>query len=64
MIFLFKHVSSNFQICTLDEEGELIVWSVLYTMGIRLGDLGLAPWGDVRLQTSQQISLDSRRDKM
>ncbi|XP_046749991.1 cytoplasmic dynein 2 intermediate chain 1 isoform X2 [Diprion similis] len=52
------------QICTLDEEGELIIWSVLYTMGIHTDDLGLAQWGDIRLQKTQQISIDTRRDKL
>ncbi|XP_046625405.1 cytoplasmic dynein 2 intermediate chain 1 isoform X1 [Neodiprion virginianus] len=52
------------QICTLDEEGELIVWSVLYTMGIRTDDLGLAHWGDIRLQKTQQIAINTRRDKL
>ncbi|XP_012260238.2 cytoplasmic dynein 2 intermediate chain 1 isoform X1 [Athalia rosae] len=52
------------QICTLDEHGELIIWSVLYTMGVHIEDLGLAHWGDIRLQKSDRIILDKQSDDM
>ncbi|XP_076229154.1 uncharacterized protein LOC116431592 isoform X2 [Nomia melanderi] len=45
------------QICSLNEKGSLIIWSVLHSMGINIDDLGLSYWGCVRLVKSQELLL-------
>ncbi|XP_033208063.1 WD repeat-containing protein 60 isoform X2 [Belonocnema kinseyi] len=53
-------VSNKFlpiQICSLDEEGSLIIWSVLHTMTKNIQDIGLSHWGDVKLVKSQEVPL-------
>ncbi|XP_076242059.1 cytoplasmic dynein 2 intermediate chain 1 isoform X2 [Calliopsis andreniformis] len=45
------------QICSLNEKGCLIIWSVLHSMGINVDDLGLSCWGSVRLVKSQELLL-------
>ncbi|XP_029047620.2 cytoplasmic dynein 2 intermediate chain 1 [Osmia bicornis bicornis] len=51
------------QICSLNEKGSLIIWSVLHSMGINVDDLGLSFWGSVRLVKSQEVLLqfDNRK---
>ncbi|GAB1859922.1 Wd repeat-containing protein 60 [Camponotus japonicus] len=50
------------QICSLDEDGYLIIWSIVHNMGINIDDLGLSHWGNIRLVKNQKMSL-TRRDK-
>ncbi|XP_032675193.1 WD repeat-containing protein 60 isoform X2 [Odontomachus brunneus] len=45
------------QICSLDEDGCLIVWSIVHNMGVIIDDLGLSHWGDIRLIKNQKTSL-------
>ncbi|XP_014469680.1 PREDICTED: WD repeat-containing protein 60 [Dinoponera quadriceps] len=45
------------QICSLDEDGCLVVWSIVHNMGISIDDLGLSHWGDIRLIKNQKTSL-------
>ncbi|XP_053977008.1 cytoplasmic dynein 2 intermediate chain 1 isoform X1 [Hylaeus volcanicus] len=47
------------QICSLNEKGSLIIWSVLHSMGINVDDLGLSYWGSIRLVKSQELLLQS-----
>ncbi|CAL7937715.1 unnamed protein product [Xylocopa violacea] len=51
------------QICSLNENGSLIIWSVLHNMGKIVDDLGLSFWGCVRLVESQEILLQSNNKK-
>ncbi|XP_036151371.1 WD repeat-containing protein 60 isoform X1 [Monomorium pharaonis] len=45
------------QICSLDEDGCLIIWSIVHNMGINIDDLGLSHWGDIRLIKNQKMFL-------
>ncbi|XP_078033323.1 cytoplasmic dynein 2 intermediate chain 1 isoform X1 [Augochlora pura] len=45
------------QICSLNEKGSLIIWSVLHSMGLNIDDLGLSYWGSIRLVRSQELLL-------
>ncbi|XP_076650972.1 cytoplasmic dynein 2 intermediate chain 1 [Halictus rubicundus] len=45
------------QICSLNEKGSLIIWSVLHSMGLNIDDLGLSYWGSIRLVKSQELLL-------
>nr|XP_012223015.1 PREDICTED: LOW QUALITY PROTEIN: WD repeat-containing protein 60 [Linepithema humile] len=45
------------QICSLDEDGWLIVWSIVHSMGVIIDDLGLSHWGDIRLIKNQKMFL-------
>ncbi|XP_058797545.1 cytoplasmic dynein 2 intermediate chain 1 isoform X2 [Phymastichus coffea] len=47
----------SIQICSLDDEGHLIIWSVLRNLSVNLDDLGLTPWGKVKLVKSQEVPL-------
>ncbi|XP_076630071.1 cytoplasmic dynein 2 intermediate chain 1 isoform X1 [Colletes latitarsis] len=47
------------QICSLNEKGRLVIWSVLHSMGINVDDLGLSYWGSIRLVKSQELLLQS-----
>ncbi|XP_012153393.2 cytoplasmic dynein 2 intermediate chain 1 isoform X1 [Megachile rotundata] len=47
------------QICSLNENGSMVIWSVLHDMGISVDDLGLSFWGSVRLVKSQEVFLQS-----
>ncbi|XP_071653960.1 cytoplasmic dynein 2 intermediate chain 1 [Temnothorax longispinosus] len=49
------------QICSLDEDGCLIIWSIVHNMGINIDDLGLSHWGDIRLIKNQKTFL-TRKD--
>ncbi|XP_076758616.1 cytoplasmic dynein 2 intermediate chain 1 isoform X2 [Xylocopa sonorina] len=51
------------QICSLNENGSLIIWSVLHNMGKIVDDLGLSFWGCVRLLESQEILLQLNNKK-
>ncbi|XP_011148975.1 WD repeat-containing protein 60 isoform X2 [Harpegnathos saltator] len=42
------------QICSLDEDGCLVVWSIVHSMGVNIDDLGLSHWGDIRLVKNQK----------
>lgn len=48
---------ASIQICSLDEDGRLIVWSVLRNFSVNSDDLGLTPWGKVKLVKSQELTL-------
>ncbi|XP_024942554.1 WD repeat-containing protein 60 isoform X3 [Cephus cinctus] len=52
------------QICSLDEDGCLIIWSVLKNIGVSNDDLGLSQWGNVKLVKSQEILVGSRKSKI
>ncbi|OXU23624.1 hypothetical protein TSAR_005944 [Trichomalopsis sarcophagae] len=54
----------SIQICTLDEEGRLIIWSVLRNLSTNSDDLGLTQWGKVKLIKSQEVSLFAKRNEM
>lgn len=45
----------SIQICSLDEDGKLIIWSVLRNLSHNSDDLGLSPWGKVKLVKSQDV---------
>ncbi|KAG5308893.1 WDR60 protein, partial [Pseudoatta argentina] len=45
------------QICSLDEDGCLIIWSILHNMGMNIRDLGLSHWGNIRLVKNQKMFL-------
>ncbi|XP_011156708.1 cytoplasmic dynein 2 intermediate chain 1 isoform X2 [Solenopsis invicta] len=45
------------QICSLDEDGCFIIWSIVHNMGINIDDLGLSHWGDIRLVKNQKTFL-------
>ncbi|KAG5345532.1 WDR60 protein, partial [Acromyrmex charruanus] len=45
------------QICSLDEDGCLIIWSILHNMGMNIDDLGLSHWGNIRLVKNQKMFL-------
>ncbi|XP_076301003.1 cytoplasmic dynein 2 intermediate chain 1 isoform X2 [Lasioglossum baleicum] len=45
------------QICSLNEKGSVIIWSVLHSMGLNIDDLGLSYWGSIRLVKSQELLL-------
>ncbi|XP_011337865.2 WD repeat-containing protein 60 [Ooceraea biroi] len=45
------------QICSLDEDGYLIVWSIVHNIGINIDDLGLSHWGDIRFIKNQKTCL-------
>lgn len=47
----------SIQICSLDEEGKLIIWSVLRNLSHNSDDLGLSQWGKVKLIKSQDVPL-------
>ncbi|XP_020278948.1 WD repeat-containing protein 60 isoform X2 [Pseudomyrmex gracilis] len=58
-----KNGSNKFvpiQICSLDENGCLITWSVVHRMGINIDDLGLSHWGDIRLVKNQKALLTQK----
>ncbi|XP_012287653.1 WD repeat-containing protein 60 isoform X2 [Orussus abietinus] len=52
------------QICSLDSDGYLIIWSTFRNIGSATNDLGLSYWGNVKLTKSQEISLGSRKTKI
>ena len=47
----------SIQICSLDEDGRLIIWSVLRNLRHNIEDLGLSQWGRVKLVKSQEVPL-------
>lgn len=51
------------QICSMDEEGVLIMWTVLRSHGSNVEDLGLSPWGRIKLVRSQELTLNLKYDK-
>lgn len=51
------------QICSLNENGTLIIWSVLHNMGKNIEDLGLSFWGTIKLVKSQELFLQSNHKK-
>ncbi|XP_026301303.1 WD repeat-containing protein 60 isoform X2 [Apis mellifera] len=51
------------QICSLNENGTLIIWSVLHNMGKNIEDLGLSFWGTIKLVKSQELFLQSNYKK-
>ncbi|CAK9824334.1 Cytoplasmic dynein 2 intermediate chain 1 [Anthophora retusa] len=51
------------QICSLNENGSLIIWSVLHNMGKNIDDLGLSLWSSIRLVKSQELLLQSYQKK-
>ncbi|XP_011505727.1 PREDICTED: WD repeat-containing protein 60 [Ceratosolen solmsi marchali] len=53
----------SIQICSLDEEGHLIIWSVLRNLNANSNDNGLAQWGKVKLIKSQELSLFVKRNE-
>ncbi|XP_017795904.1 PREDICTED: WD repeat-containing protein 60 [Habropoda laboriosa] len=61
-----EHRNNKFvpiQICSLNENGSLIIWSVLHNMGKNIDDLGLSLWGSIRLVKSQELLLQSSKKK-
>lgn len=54
----------SIQICTLDEEGRLIIWSVLRNLSTNSEDLGLTQWGKVKLVKSQEVPIFAKRNEM
>ncbi|XP_029671470.1 WD repeat-containing protein 60-like isoform X2 [Formica exsecta] len=52
------------QICSLDEDGYLIIWSIVHNMGINIDDLGLSHWGNIRLVKNQKMSLTERNKEI
>ncbi|XP_018392135.1 PREDICTED: WD repeat-containing protein 60 [Cyphomyrmex costatus] len=48
------------QICSLDEDGCLIIWSIVHNMGINIDDLGLSHWGNIRLIKNQKTFLTKK----
>ncbi|KMQ96611.1 wd repeat-containing protein 60 [Lasius niger] len=52
------------QICSLDEDGYLIIWSIVHNMGINIDDLGLSHWGNIRLVKNQKMSLMERNKEI
>ena len=54
----------SIQICTLDEEGRLIIWSVLRNLSHNLDDLGLTQWGKVKLVKSQEVPLYTKKNEL
>ncbi|KAL6262566.1 hypothetical protein P5V15_005358 [Pogonomyrmex californicus] len=48
------------QICSLDEDGCLVIWSIVHKMGINIDDLGLSHWGDIRLVKNQKTFLSKK----
>ncbi|XP_072759998.1 cytoplasmic dynein 2 intermediate chain 1 [Anoplolepis gracilipes] len=52
------------QICSLDEDGYLIIWSIVHNMGINIDDLGLSHWGNIRLVKNQKMSLIGRNKEI
>lgn len=63
-----KHVEANefspIQICSLDENGVLLIWSILRNLGGNTEDLGKSYWGELRLIKSQNIPLKLKKFKM
>jgi hypothetical protein len=53
----------SIQICSLDEEGHLIIWSVLRNFNLNSNDNGLAQWGKVKLVKSQEVTLFAKKNK-
>lgn len=45
------------QICSLDEDGRFVVWSVLRNLSANSEDFGLSQWGKVKLVKSQEVPL-------
>lgn len=54
----------SIQICSLDEDGRLIVWSVLRNLSLNSDDLGLTQWGKVKLVKSQEVPLLVKRNEI
>lgn len=52
------------QICSLDENGSLIVWSILSTMIKNSGDYGVSHWGDIKLTKCQEVPLSFKKTDM
>lgn len=48
------------QICSLDEDGCFIIWSIVHNMGINIDDLGLSHWGDIRFVKNQKTFLTKK----
>ncbi|KAK9295652.1 hypothetical protein QLX08_010078 [Tetragonisca angustula] len=51
------------QICSLNENGSLVIWSVLHKMGKNVDDIGLSFWGSIKLVKNQEIFLQSHHKK-
>ncbi|XP_050593716.1 cytoplasmic dynein 2 intermediate chain 1 [Bombus affinis] len=51
------------QICSLSENGSVVIWSVLHNMGKNVDDLGLSFWGSVKLIKSQELFLQPNYKK-
>ncbi|KAJ8684293.1 hypothetical protein QAD02_020085 [Eretmocerus hayati] len=51
----------SIQICSLDEEGSLIIWSVLRNFSSNPDDFGVSQWGKVKLVKSQEVPLFMRK---
>nr|XP_050866649.1 cytoplasmic dynein 2 intermediate chain 1 isoform X1 [Vespula vulgaris] len=45
------------QLCSIDENGNFIIWSVFYNLESNVNDLGLSQWGNIRLIKSQDMSI-------
>lgn len=41
----------------MDENGNLVIWSVFYNLESNVNDLGLSQWGNIRLIKSQDMSI-------
>ncbi|KYN40872.1 WD repeat-containing protein 60, partial [Trachymyrmex septentrionalis] len=52
------------QICSLDEDGCLIIWSILHNMGMNIDDLGLSHWGNIRLIKNQKMFLTKKNSEI
>ncbi|KAK2584706.1 hypothetical protein KPH14_007040 [Odynerus spinipes] len=43
------------QLCSIDENGRFIIWSMFYNLESNVNDLGLSQWGNIRLMKSQEM---------
>ncbi|OAD59275.1 WD repeat-containing protein 60, partial [Eufriesea mexicana] len=50
-------------ICSLNENGSIVIWSALHNMGKNIDDLGLSYWGSIKLVKSQELFLQSNHKK-
>lgn len=51
------------QVCSMDEEGVILLWAVLRSHGSNVEDLGLSPWGKIKLVKNQELTLNLKNDK-
>ncbi|KAI4497711.1 hypothetical protein M0802_007251 [Mischocyttarus mexicanus] len=56
---IYTQISKNkfipTQLCSIDENGHFIIWSVFYNLESIVNDLGLSQWGNIRLIKSQDM---------